>query len=49
MSERRQDRFFAACGIASAMLVHVGLFVGLAGGQEGEHGQTRVQTHFHGA
>jgi len=33
MSERRQDRLFAACGIASAVLVHVGLFVGLASGQ----------------
>jgi hypothetical protein len=33
MSERTQDRLFAACGIASAVLVHVGLFVGLAGGQ----------------
>jgi hypothetical protein len=26
------DRLFAACGIASAVLVHVGLFVGLASG-----------------
>jgi hypothetical protein len=33
MNERRQDRLFAACGIASAVLVHVGLFVGLASGQ----------------
>src|SRR5207249_3097800 len=33
MNERRQDRLFAACGVASAVLVHVGLFVGLASGQ----------------
>jgi hypothetical protein len=33
MSERRQDHFFAACGIASALLVHVGLVVGVASGQ----------------
>jgi len=33
MNERTQDRLFAACGIASAVLVHVGLFVGLASGQ----------------
>ena len=33
MSERAQDRLFAACGIASAVLVHVGLFVGVASGQ----------------
>lgn len=33
MSERTQDRLFAACGIASAVLVHVGLFVGVASGQ----------------
>ena len=33
MNERRQDHFFAGCGIASAVLVHVGLFVGVAGGQ----------------
>jgi hypothetical protein len=33
MNERRQDRLFAACGIASAVLVPVGLLVGLAGGQ----------------
>jgi hypothetical protein len=33
MTERTQDRLFAACGIASAVLVHVGLFVGLASGQ----------------
>ena len=33
MNERMQDRLFAACGIASAVLVHVGLFVGLASGQ----------------
>jgi hypothetical protein len=33
MNERRQDRLFAICGIASAVLVHVGLFVGVAGGQ----------------
>jgi hypothetical protein len=33
MNERTQDRLFAACGIASALLVHVGLFVGLASGQ----------------
>ena len=33
MNERGQDRLFAACGIASAVLVHVGLFVGVASGQ----------------
>jgi hypothetical protein len=33
MNERTQDRLFAACGIASALLVHVGLFVSLASGQ----------------
>jgi hypothetical protein len=33
MKERTQDRLFAACGIASAVLVHVGLFVGVASGQ----------------
>jgi hypothetical protein len=33
MNERTQDRLFATCGIASAVLVHVGLFVGLASGQ----------------
>ena len=33
MNERTQDRLFGACGIASAVLVHVGLFVGLASGQ----------------
>ena len=33
MNERKQDRLFAACGLASAVLVHVGLFVGLASGQ----------------
>ena len=33
MNEHRQDHLFAICGIASAVLVHVGLFVGVAGGQ----------------
>ena len=33
MNERTQDRLFATCGIASAVLVHLGLFVGLASGQ----------------
>src|SRR5207237_4548853 len=33
MKERPHDRLFAAGGIASAVLVHVGLFVGLASGQ----------------
>jgi hypothetical protein len=33
MTERTQNRLFASCGIASAALVHVGLFVGLASGQ----------------
>ena len=33
MNERTQNRLFAACGIASAVLVHVGLFVGVASGQ----------------
>jgi hypothetical protein len=33
MDERVQDRLFAVCGIGSAVLVHVGLFVGLASGQ----------------
>ena len=33
MNERRQDQLFALCGIASAVLVHVGLFVGVASGQ----------------
>src|SRR5947207_15094968 len=32
MNERRQDHLFAVCGIASAVLVHVGLFVGVASG-----------------
>jgi len=33
MAGRTQDRLFAGCGIASAVLVHVGLFVGVASGQ----------------
>jgi hypothetical protein len=33
MNERTQNRLFAACGIASAVLVHVGLLVGVASGQ----------------
>jgi hypothetical protein len=33
MNECTQDRLFAACGIASAVLVHAGLFVALASGQ----------------
>ena len=33
MNGRTQDRLFAACGIASAVLVHVGLLVGVASGQ----------------
>ena len=33
MNERTQNRLFAACGIASAVLVHVGLIVGVASGQ----------------
>jgi len=33
MNERTQNRLFAACGIASAVLVHVGLLVGVVGGQ----------------
>jgi hypothetical protein len=33
MKERTQDLLFGACGIASAVLVHLGLFVGLASGQ----------------
>ena len=33
MNEHRQDHLFGICGIASAVLVHVGLFVGVAGGQ----------------
>ena len=33
MSGHAQDRLFAACGIASAVLVHVGLFIGVASGQ----------------
>jgi hypothetical protein len=33
MNERTQNRLFAACGIASAVLVHVGLLIGVASGQ----------------
>ena len=33
MNERTQDRFFAACGIASVVVELVGLFVGIAGGR----------------
>ena len=33
MSERTQDRLFAACGIASVVLLLVGSLVGSAGGQ----------------
>src|SRR5438094_2084833 len=33
MNDRSEDRRFAGCGVASAVLVHVGLFVGLASGQ----------------
>jgi hypothetical protein len=33
MSERTQDRVFAACGVASVVLVLVGSLVGSAGGQ----------------
>jgi hypothetical protein len=33
MNERTHDRLFASCGVASAVLVHVGLFVGVASGQ----------------
>jgi hypothetical protein len=33
MNQHTENRCFAACGIASAVLVHVGMFVGLASGQ----------------
>lgn len=32
MNERTQDRLFAACGIASVVLLHVGLFLAIASG-----------------